>query len=127
MSKVRGAKTAFEIKIFKEIRRRGFRFKTNYIGIIGKPDIALPKIQKAVFLHSDFWHGWQLSRWKGILPSKFWKEKLEKNRKRDKKVLIKLRRLGWKVLVVWEHQIKKDSKRSFDKIIRFLKVKSARA
>ena len=121
MSRIRSAGTGFEKKVFREIRRFGIRFRTNYTGAIGKPDIALPKARRAVLLHSDFWHGWQLPRWENKLPNDFWKQKLRKNRARDKKVVATLRRQGWKVLVVWEHQINRDPKYAIRKIVSFLK------
>lgn len=121
MSKIRSAETGFEKNIFRELRKRGVYFKTHYTGIIGKPDIALPKSRKAVFLHSDFWHGWRLPIWEHILPNKFWKMKLQKNRARDRKVILTLRREGWKVMVLWEHSIRKKPDSSIDKIIKFLK------
>lgn len=121
MSKIRSAETGFEKKIFRELRKRGVYFKTHYTGIIGKPDIALPKSRKAVFLHSDFWHGWRLPSWEHILPSEFWKTKLKKNRARDRKVALALRRNGWKVMTLWEHSYSKDPKSSVASIARFLK------
>lgn len=120
MSRVRSTNTKFEKVIFKEIRKSGIRFRSHYVGIIGKPDIALPKAKKAVFLHSDFWHGWRLSSWENILPSDFWKSKLQKNRIRDQFVVRKLRKEGWLVLVVWEHQINQSSEDIIKRIVNFL-------
>lgn len=120
MSRIRSAETGFEKKIFRELRKSGVRFKTHYDGIIGKPDIAQPKSRKAVFLHSDFWHGWRLPSWEHILPSDFWKVKLKKNRARDKKVLLALRRKGWKVMILWGHSFRKNPRDSVARIARFL-------
>ncbi|MBI2669539.1 MAG: very short patch repair endonuclease [Candidatus Yanofskybacteria bacterium] len=121
MSRIRGSNTEFEKSIFREIKRSGISFKRNYRGVIGNPDIALPKIKKAVFLHSDFWHGWQLSRWEKVLPNDFWKNKLQKNRTRDRMVIRKLRRARWKVLTVWEHQLARNPQGSMRTILKFLK------
>lgn len=121
MSRIRSAKTGFEKKIFRELRKSGARFKTHYSGIIGKPDIAQPKSHKAVFLHSDFWHGWRLPSWEHILPSEFWKTKLKKNRARDRKVILALRRNGWKAMILWEHSFRKNPNGSVARIVRFLK------
>jgi len=121
MSRIRSSKTGFEKKIFSELRKRVVYFKTHYSGVIGKPDIAVPSRKKVVFLHSDFWHGWQFPRWKSILPNNFWKNKINQNRKRDMKVKRVLRRAGWNVLVIWEHQIKKDFDSAIGKLVRFLK------
>lgn len=120
MSKIRPSNTAFEEDIFRLIRRQGVYFKTHSRKIFGKPDIVLLKARKAVFLHSDFWHGWRLSTWEETLPNKFWKEKLRKNRIRDQKVVRTLRRKGWKVLVVWEHSIKRNKQGAIDSMVQFL-------
>lgn len=121
MSAIKSKNTALEKRLFFILRKQGIRFKTHYNGIIGKPDIALPKSRKAVFLHSDFWHGWRLPIWEHILPTKFWKIKLNKNRARDKKVLRTLRRKGWKVMILWGHSFRKDPEGSVARIARFLK------
>lgn len=122
MRKIRPSKTKFEEEVFSLVRKQGIRyFKTNYTRAYGKPDIALPKARKAVFLHSDFWHGWRLPAWEAILPSEFWKNKLKRNRARDQKVLRTLRRQGWKVLVVWEHSLKKNPKQTINSIVEFLR------
>ena len=120
MSRIRSADTGFEKKIFLELKKRGVRFKTHYDGAIGKPDIAQPRSCKAVFLHSDFWHGWRLPKWEQILPSEFWKTKLKKNRARDRKVVTALRRKGWKVMILWEHSFDADLEASLHRIVKFL-------
>ncbi len=121
MSRVKSSGTEFEKAVFREIRKHGIHFRMNYRKVTGKPDIALPKSKRAIFLHSDFWHGWQFPRWKNILPSKFWREKIQKNRARDKKVKNILRRSGWDVMVIWEHSIKNDPKAMIRKIVNYLK------
>ena len=121
MSAIKSKNTVLEKRLFLLLRKQGIKFKTHYGGVIGKPDIALPKSRKAVFLHSDFWHGWHLSTWEHILPSEFWKVKLKKNRERDKKVLRTLRRKGWKVMILWGHSFRKDQESSVARIARFLK------
>lgn len=121
MSRIRASGTEFERKIFRELQKRSVNFQKNYSGVTGKPDIAKPKSKKAIFLHSDFWHGWQFPRWDKILPNNFWKQKIRKNRKRDKQVMRKLRRQGWNAMVVWEHSFKKNYKTCIEKMVRFLK------
>ncbi len=120
MRKIRSTKTGFEQKIFSDLRKSGVRFSTHYSRIPGKPDVAQPKFQKAVFLHSDFWHGWRLPTWEHILSNKYWKNKLNANRARDKRTLFKLRRMGWHVLVLWEHTYVKNPDASIRRIAKFL-------
>lgn len=121
MSRVRASGTEFEKTIFKELRARGLSFQTNYTRVIGKPDIAKPKEKKAIFLHSDFWHGWQFPRWQKKLPNRFWREKIRKNRARDRKVLRILRGSGWRVMVVWEHSLKRNQESCVEKMAEFLR------
>lgn len=121
MQRIRSSKTKFEEDIFRKVRKSGVYFRTHSRSVFGKPDIVLVRAQKAVFLHSDFWHGWRLPAWEHVLPSKFWKQKLKKNRLRDKKVIRTLRRQGWQVLVIWEHSIKKDQDKAIKSIVEFLK------
>jgi len=121
MSKIRSRDTKAEKTIFHELKKRGIYFRKYYSGIIGKPDIALPKKKKAIFIDGDFWHGWQFARTKSKLPKKYWREKIEINIKRDKKIRVKLKREGWEVLRIWEHEISSNFNIAIDKIASFLK------
>ncbi|MCH7883363.1 very short patch repair endonuclease [Patescibacteria group bacterium] len=116
MSAVKAKNTGFEKKFFSLLRKNGIRFQTHYKRAYGNPDIAFPSKKIAIFLDSDFWHGWRYPSWSHKLTSDFWINKIEANRKRDKKVTRKLRKDGWTVLRIWEHQIKKDPEESLDKI-----------
>ena len=127
MSRVKSANTRFEQRIFRELRHKDVHFVTHHRQVPGTPDIALPAKKMAVFLHSDFWHGWQFSRWAVQLPSEFWRNKIEKNRLRDKKVKRRLRSLGWEVLVIWEHSIEANRKKAIEIILHFLRNQNAEA
>lgn len=122
MSKIRSRNTKFEKEFVLDLKKKTKkRFKTNVAAIKGKPDVVFVKDKACVFLDSDFWHGWQYPRWKHLLKNDFWREKIEKNRKRDLLTTRYLKRSGWRVLRVWEHEIKKDSKLVTEKIEKFLK------
>lgn len=122
MSKIRSKNTRFEQDFAKELRTRTKkRFQTNVKNILGKPDIVFKKYKICIFLDSDFWHGWQYSRWKHLLKNDFWRTKIEKNRARDKATTNKLRRRGWKVFRFWEHQLKTDIGKVLKEIISQLK------
>jgi len=89
MSKIRSNGTKFEQDFERILKNVTFKkFKTNVANIKGKPDFLFYKKKLIIFLDSDFWHGWQYPRWKHLLKNDFWKEKIEKNRKRDKKTQI---------------------------------------
>lgn len=120
MSKIRGKNTKIELAVFRGLRKRGIYFQRYYKSPVGTPDIALPRKKKAIFIDGDFWHGYQFSKFKKRLPKEYWLEKIERNMKRDRSNRAKLRKNGWKVLRVWEHEIKKDLDRVLEKIIKFI-------
>ncbi|TAK04933.1 DNA mismatch endonuclease Vsr [Patescibacteria group bacterium] len=107
MSKIRSRDTNFEKLVIPALRKAGVRFRTHYRGIIGTPDIVNTKKKVAIFLDSDFWHGWRYPAWKNNL-SKSWSKKILQNRLRDRRVTRRLRSSGWKVIRVWEHQLATD-------------------
>lgn len=118
MSKIRSKDTKFEkefIAALKKATRK--KFKTNVASIQGKPDIVFEKNKICVFLDSDFWHGWQYPRWKHLLKNDFWRTKIENNRKRDEKTTAYLRRHGWKVVRIWEHEVKRNQRDVIEKVI----------
>ena len=83
-------------------------FSVNDPTVFGKPDVAFCKMKVCIFLDSDFWHGWQYPRWRHLLKSDFWRQKIERNRERDRQVSRKLRQQGWRVVRVWEHNLRND-------------------
>lgn len=105
MSKIRSKNTNFENFFISELKRTGVSFKTHMKSLRGTPDIVFIKQKVCVFLDSDFWHGWQYPRWKHQLKNDFWRNKIEKNRRRDKNVSCYLRNKNWTVLRIWEHDI----------------------
>lgn len=106
MSGIRSKKTSFELKFFRELKNRGVEFKAHPKDIFGHPDLVITNSKTCVFLDSDFWHGWQYPRWKHKLKNDFWRQKIENNRRRDKLITRKLRTDGWRVVRLWEHDIK---------------------
>jgi DNA mismatch endonuclease (patch repair protein) len=91
-------------------------WRTNAVDIIGKPDFVFDKEKIVVFIDGCFWHG--CKKHKGIpkTNSVFWENKISNNIVRDKRVSRKLRRFGWHVLRIWEH----DLKTNYEKVIRRL-------
>jgi DNA mismatch endonuclease (patch repair protein) len=87
----------------------------------GKPDIVLPKYQSVVFVHGCFWHRHPRCKYAYNPKSriKFWQMKFSENVKRDKLVRKELRKMGWKVIVVWECELKNDKKeKTITKILK---------
>lgn len=107
MSRVKGKDTSLEKIVRSELHKRGLRFRKHVKNLPGKPDIVFVKAKAVVFLDGDFWHGYRFPQWEHSLP-KFWRKKIGETRKRDQRNFAKLKRIGWKVIRIWEHSIEKD-------------------
>lgn len=117
MSKIKSKDTGIEKKIRSALHKQGLRFRLHERTLPGKPDIVFIKKKIAIFVDGDFWHGYRFNAWKNKLPD-FWKVKIAINIKRDKNNFNKLRKMGWKVFRIWEHQIEKDFDNQTQKIIK---------
>ena len=119
MSRVRGTNTSLEKRIFNHLRRNGIYFQKHYRKVAGSPDIALPTKKICVFIDGDFWHGRRIkSTYHKLTP--FWREKIIANIKRDNRNKRKLRKSGWKVLRIWESDLKKNPSKTLGKVVAFL-------
>ena len=118
MSKISGKETKPEILVRKFLFAQGFRYRKNDKRLPGKPDIVLPKYKTLIFVHGCFWHGHQNCK-KSALPQsnhEFWKDKIQKNIERDKSKQKELKKLGWKIITIWQCQIK--SRESVEKALK---------
>ncbi|VBT67598.1 DNA mismatch endonuclease Vsr [Burkholderia pseudomallei] len=118
MSRIRSRDTKVELTVRKELHRRGYRFRVNAAWLAGKPDIVFTKIRLAIFIDGDFWHGWQFERWADKLAP-YWHEKISGNIARDRRRRALLRREGWTVMRLWEHDVRKN----FERCIRRIEAK----
>jgi DNA mismatch endonuclease (patch repair protein) len=121
MSRIKGRDSGPEIHIRSLVHRMGYRFRVHRRDLPGNPDIVLPRHGKVIFVHGCFWHGHKgchRSR-RPTTNESFWHKKLDANIERDKRFRRALRRMGWKVLVVWECEIRKLEK-LLRKLERFL-------
>jgi len=105
MKRVKLKNGSLERVVQDALRARGLRFKCHDRSLPGSPDIVFPKAQVAVFVDGDFWHGWRLPAWEHKL-SRFWREKLRANRARDRRNFRRLRSMGWRVVRIWEHELR---------------------
>lgn len=96
-----------EMMLRSALHRAGLRYRVQVRGLPGRPDIVFPTCRVVVFVDGDFWHGFQFTKWQDSL-SPFWLEKINKNRLRDSLNRSALRRSGWQVIRVWEHEVEKD-------------------
>jgi DNA mismatch endonuclease (patch repair protein) len=118
MSRIRGKNTRIEIMTGRLLSSKKIKFK-RHPKIYGNPDFLVGK-KTAVFCDGDFWHGFQYDEKKK--PKKeFWKNKIEENMKRDRRISRKLRRDGYSVIRLWEHDIEKRPNVCLSRIIRFMR------
>lgn len=118
MRAIRSKDTTIELVLRKALWQRGIRYRKNYKGLIGKPDIVITKYRIAVFCDSDFWHGYDWENRKSRIKSNqnYWIPKIERNMKRDREVTEALVEQGWIVLRFWEHTIRKELEECVDDI-----------
>jgi DNA mismatch endonuclease (patch repair protein) len=124
MSKIRGKNTRPEMILRSALFKKGFRFRVHRKDLPGKPDIVLPKYHSVIFVHGCFWHYHKDCK-EGRIPSsnsKFWKEKLQHNIKKDADNIKLLREENWKVFVIWECEIEKKIENTLNILIKKLKI-----
>ena len=91
------------IKFFKEEHITGWR--RNY-KIKGKPDFVFPRLKITIFCDGCFWHGHNCRNTKPAQNKEYWEKKIDRNKKRDKEINKYLTKLNWKVIRIWECEIK---------------------
>lgn len=113
MKNIRSKDTSIELKLRKELWRRGYRYRKNYTELLGKPDIVLTKYKIAIFCDSEFFHG---KDWEVLKPqlekgknADFWIEKISKNQQHDDDINKQLQFLGWTVIRFWGKDIMKKT------------------
>ena len=118
MSRIKGKDTKLEVKVRSRLFKDGYRFRKNDKRYPGKPDILLPRYKTAIFINGCFWHNHANCNYAYIPKTrrKFWTEKFKKNKERDKKNLRLLKKMGWKVIIVWECQLKRNFESSLSKL-----------
>lgn len=115
MSRIKGKDTKPEMKVRKYLHAQGFRYNLHgkYKGQIlpGKPDLVLPKYKTVIFVHGCFWHVHEGCKYFSLPKTRteWWKDKLYKNKARDEKHQRELEEMGWKVIVIWECEVKDGS------------------
>ena len=99
--------------------QRGLTWEGHVKELPGRPDFVFRDARLAVFVDGDFWHGWRFPQWRHKLSEK-WEAKIEETRRRDARNHRRLRRMGWKVVRIWEHQIKKSREECVTRVITFI-------
>ena len=123
MSRTKGKDTKPEKIVRSALHKEGFRFRLNRKDLPGKPDIVLPKYKSVILVHGCFWHRHPRCKFAYNPKSreKFWQKKFSDNVERDKAVKKELRKIGWKVIVVWECELKNIKKdKTINRILKAL-------
>jgi len=120
MRKIRSRNTSPEILLrrsLKKSRLGGLSFSNDHLP--GKPDIAMRRTRIAIFVDGDFWHGYKWKAKKNRIKSnkEYWVNKIERNIRRDRRNNLLLQKLGWTVIRIWEHQLKRNLDHSVDRIL----------
>lgn len=121
MQNIRSAGTLPETLIMRALRRKKIYFAENVKSLTGKPDIVFRRKKIVVFIDSDFWH---VHPKRFIMPQsnkRYWKEKIIRNKKRDEEVNAKLKKEGWKVIRIWEYDVKRNIAKCIDRVLRIAK------
>ena len=128
MSRIRGKDTSIEKMLSRALWHRGLRFRKNSPSIYGHPDISIKKYRIAIFCDGDFWHGWNWEERKDSIKSNrdYWIPKIERNMQKDIEVNHALTAMGYTVIRVWEHEIRKNPDAAADMIIRTIDEAKAR-
>lgn len=108
MSQIKGKNTKPELLVRKFLFANGYRYKLHDKELPGKPDIVLPKLRTAIFVHGCFWHGHENCRFY-VVPktrTQFWLNKIEGNKQRDNENILRLVKKGWNVLSIFECELR---------------------
>ncbi len=111
MSRITGKNTVPELQLRSKLHKEGYRFRLHDQNLPGKPDIVLPKHRAVIFVNGCFWHRHESCKFAYTPKSRreFWLKKFEKTLHRDRENQKILVDMGWKVIVVWECELKKDA------------------
>jgi DNA mismatch endonuclease (patch repair protein) len=113
MSKIRSRDTKIELHMAKLLDQHGIPYERCRADLPGKPDFVIGKL--VVFMDGDFWHGRHFEKWSHKLKP-FWLNKIANNKRRDRRVDSRLRRLGYRIMHVWETDIWKHGERCLKRI-----------
>lgn len=124
MAKVKSKNTKLELQVRKFLFSEGYRYRINS-KITGKPDIVFLKKKIVIFVNGCFWHCHSCKK-RQTLPkanADFWKDKLNNNKERDRRVKTELENQGFKVIYIWECDLKERLNETFDNLIEVIRYK----
>lgn len=108
MSRIRSTNTKPEMLVRKFLHAQGYRYKLHYKTLPGKPDLVLPKYKTVIFIHGCFWHGHKGCKYYVVPKTRtdWWLQKINRNIINDIKSVKVLKKDGWKIITVWECDLK---------------------
>ena len=123
MRRVRGKDTRPEMTVRSLVHRMGLRYALHRRDLPGNPDLVFPARDRIIFVHGCFWHGHRCraGRNRPASNTDYWTAKLDRNHARDAVNSRRLRNLGWRVLVIWECELK-DTERLRARLARFFEL-----
>ena len=113
MSAIKSKNTKPEIAVRKLLHSMGYRFRLHRKDLPGSPDIVLPKYKTVIFVHGCFWHRHENCKYASTPKTRkeFWEKKFRENINRDNLNQANLSLKGWKIIIIWECQLKGDKKK----------------
>jgi len=122
MSCIRGKDTKPEIRLRKELFRRGYRYRLSYRFKEPNftPDLVMVSRRTCIFIDGCFWHKCPKCFKKPKSKKRYWREKIDRNVERDKEQNAYLMANGWKIIRIWEHEVIKNLDLVIDRIINEL-------
>lgn len=108
MSRIKGKNTKPEMLVRQFLHAEGFRYRLHVKDLPGKPDIVLPKYKTAIFIQGCFWHGHNQCKYYVVPKTKtdWWLSKINGNKAKDIINIELLRKAGWRVIEIWECELK---------------------
>jgi DNA mismatch endonuclease (patch repair protein) len=112
MSRVRSKNTTPEVVVRSMVFSMGYRYRLHDRRLPGKPDLVFPGRRKAIFVNGCYWHGHENCKCARIPKThvSYWRDKLRKNRRRDRNNVSELMANGWEVLTIWQCELKNPEK-----------------
>ncbi|AQQ72103.1 Very short patch repair protein [Limihaloglobus sulfuriphilus] len=122
MSANKNSNTKPEMLVRRLVFSLGYRYRLHNRKLPGCPDLVFAGHKKVIFVNGCYWHRHNCKKGKSTPQTRqeFWETKFKRTAERDKENIKLLEKKGWKVLVIWECQIKKDIKKVQEKIVKFL-------
>lgn len=116
MARIKGKNTGPELIVIDALAGQRLSFDLHVADLPGRPDVVFRDARTAIFIDGDFWHGWRFPLWKHKL-SKKWQDKIAATRRRDQRNFRQLRRRGWLVVRIWEHEVESAPRKCVAEIV----------